>query len=155
MNHESFLVTLKHWFFAFKTYNKAIQSSLQTHFSSFFCGLKQPLRLVWNHCTMLQWYWCYLCKHFGDIWCSTPQFCEYIELTMAIFVGHMGSIPSRRGELFHIPIFRCHNMIWVFQAYHKTSNIRRTILGNKIVDHSDVVGASPVCAALTTSSFST
>ena len=39
--------------------------------------------------------------------------------------------------------------------YHKTSNIRRTLVGNKIVDHSDVVGASPVGAAPTTSSFST
>ena len=34
-------------------------------------------------------------------------------------------------------------------------DIRRTLEGNKIVDHSDVVGASPVGAALTTSSFST
>ena len=34
-------------------------------------------------------------------------------------------------------------------------NIRRTLVGNKIVDHSDVVGASPVGAAPTTSSFST
>ena len=40
------------------------------------------------------------------------------------------------------------------EAYLKTSNIRHT-LGNKIVDHSDVVGASPVGAAPTTSSFST
>ena len=39
--------------------------------------------------------------------------------------------------------------------YRKTSNIRRTVVGNKIVDHSDVVGASPVGAAPTTSSFST
>ena len=39
--------------------------------------------------------------------------------------------------------------------YRKTSNIRRTLAGNKIVDHSDVVGASPVGAAPTTSSFST
>ena len=39
--------------------------------------------------------------------------------------------------------------------YRKTSNIRRTSAGNKIVDHSDVVGASPVGAAPTTSSFST
>ena len=39
--------------------------------------------------------------------------------------------------------------------YRKTSNIRRTLLGNKIVDHSDVVGASPDGAAPTTSSFST
>ena len=40
-------------------------------------------------------------------------------------------------------------------TYHKTSNIRRILVGNKIVDHSDVVGASPVGAAPTTSSFST
>ena len=40
-------------------------------------------------------------------------------------------------------------------AYHQISNISRTLLGNKIVDHSDVVGASPVDAAPTTSSFST
>ena len=39
--------------------------------------------------------------------------------------------------------------------YRKTSNIRRTLIGNKIVDHSDVVGASPVGAAPPTSSFST
>ena len=39
--------------------------------------------------------------------------------------------------------------------YHKTSSISRTLVGNKIVDNSDVVGASPVGAAPTTSSFST
>ena len=39
--------------------------------------------------------------------------------------------------------------------YHKTSNISRTLIGNKIVDNSDVVGASPIGAAPTTSSFST
>ena len=39
--------------------------------------------------------------------------------------------------------------------YRKISNTRRTLVGNKIVDHSDVVGASPVGAAPTTSSFST
>ena len=37
----------------------------------------------------------------------------------------------------------------------KTSSISRTLVGNKIVDKSDVVGASPVGAAPTTSSFST
>ena len=31
--------------------------------------------------------------------------------------------------------------------YRKTSNISRTLVGNKIVDHSDVVGASPVGAS--------
>ena len=49
--------------------------------------------------------------------------------------------------------------------YRQVSNVRRTLVGNKIVDHSDVVGAapthsdvvgaSPVGAAPTTSSFST
>ena len=34
--------------------------------------------------------------------------------------------------------------------YRQISNISRTLVGNKIVDHSDVVGAAP-----TTSSFST
>ena len=37
----------------------------------------------------------------------------------------------------------------------EVSNIWRTLVGNKIVDHSDVVEASPVGAAPTTSSFST
>ena len=37
--------------------------------------------------------------------------------------------------------------------YRKTHNISRTLVGNKIVDNSDVVGASPVGAAPTTSSF--
>ena len=40
-------------------------------------------------------------------------------------------------------------------TYRKTSNISRTLEGNKIVDNSDAVGASPVGAAPTTSSFST
>ena len=39
--------------------------------------------------------------------------------------------------------------------YRKTSNISCTLIGNRIVDNSDVVGASPVGAAPTTSSFST
>ena len=39
--------------------------------------------------------------------------------------------------------------------YRKTSNISHTFVGNKIVDHSDVVGPSPVGAAPTISSFST
>ena len=39
--------------------------------------------------------------------------------------------------------------------YHQVSYIRRTLVGNKIVDRSDVVGASPLSAAPTTSSFST
>ena len=39
--------------------------------------------------------------------------------------------------------------------YRKTPNISRTLVGSKIVDNPDVVGASPVGAAPTTSSSST
>ena len=41
------------------------------------------------------------------------------------------------------------------KRYCKTSNINGTLEGHKIVDYSDVVGASPVGTAPTTSSFST
>ena len=40
------------------------------------------------------------------------------------------------------------------KEYHKTSNIRGTLVGYEIVDPSDAVGASPVGVAPTTSSFS-
>ena len=43
----------------------------------------------------------------------------------------------------------------IIMNYRKVSIVRRTSVGNKIVDHSDVVGASPVGAAPTTSSLST
>ena len=39
--------------------------------------------------------------------------------------------------------------------YRQVSNIRRTLVGNWIVDHSHAVGASSVGAAPTTSSFFT
>ena len=42
-----------------------------------------------------------------------------------------------------------------WDTYRQVSNISRTLAGYKIVDHSDEVGASPVGAAPTTSSFST
>ena len=37
--------------------------------------------------------------------------------------------------------------------YSQISNIRRALVENEIIDHSDVVGASPVGAAPTTSSL--
>ena len=38
--------------------------------------------------------------------------------------------------------------------YRQICNIRRTFVSNEIVDRSNVIGASPVGAAPTTSSFS-
>ena len=45
-------------------------------------------------------------------------------------------------------------IIKLYQIYRQTSNTRRALVGNNIVDHSDVVGASPVGAAPATSSIS-
>ena len=42
-----------------------------------------------------------------------------------------------------------------YATYCQISNISCTLMGYKIVDYSDVIGASPVGAAPTTSSFST
>ena len=44
---------------------------------------------------------------------------------------------------------------WPKYSSCQTSNIRWTLAGNIIVDHSAVVGASPIGAAPTTASFST
>ena len=38
-----------------------------------------------------------------------------------------------------------------YHIYRQVSNIRHTLAGNKVVDHSNIVGASPVGAAPTTS----
>ena len=74
---------------------------------------------------------------------------QYIIKQIQIITSSTGIAYSRdmemSGTLYHI----------CFKSYRKTSNISRTLVGNKIVDNSDVVGASPVGAAPTTSSFST
>ena len=65
------------------------------------------------------------------------------------------------GTHLHMPRqLCCHGLfktvvkeIIIFQV--QIRNIRRTFVGNKLVDLSDVVGASPVGAAPTTSSLST
>ena len=49
----------------------------------------------------------------------------------------------------------CTEVILEKYMYCQTSNISSTLVGNKIVDHSDLVGASPAGAAPTTSSFLT
>ena len=66
----------------------------------------------------------------------------------ADFRKHIVSL--RSSKLWFL--WKCARVIW---NYRKTSNISRTLESNKIVDNSDVVGASPVGAAPTTSSFST
>ena len=67
--------------------------------------------------------------------------------------GLMGcKVPT---DLMKISVKVATHMGFYYSIYCQTSNITCTLVGNKIVDHSDVVGASPVSAAPTTSSFST
>ena len=56
------------------------------------------------------------------------------------------------GPLWDLPVTGGFS---ITMDYRKTSNISRTLVGNKIVDNSDVVGALPVGAAPTTASFTT
>ena len=57
---------------------------------------------------------------------------------------HMFSFTSR---LYRVSLMR--------DTCHQTANISHTLVGNKIVDHSDVLGTSPVGAAPTTPSILT
>ena len=47
------------------------------------------------------------------------------------------------------------SLLPVVTDYRQISNISRTLVGNKIADHSDVVRVSPYGSGPTTSSFST
>ena len=68
----------------------------------------------------------------------------HVDLTYILIIMYTTLYP-----LFHV----C--SVFYIMIYRRVSNIRRTLAGNQIVDHSDVVGASPVGAAPITSSFST
>ena len=75
---------------------------------------------------------------------------------LAVQKGHLDQFPisyePRIEPYWTIGCYSGHNPM---DEYRKVSNIRRTSVGNTIVDHSDVVGTSPVGAAPSTSSFST
>ena len=56
------------------------------------------------------------------------------------------------GKYLHEFLADVHQKL-LFLTYRQTSNISNSLVGNKLADHSDVVEASPVGAAPTTSSF--
>ena len=72
--------------------------------------------------------------------------------------GVFGSrLSTHKINLILIPLILCfvNTTATTWGSYRQVSNIRRTLVGNKIFDNSDVVGASPVGPAPTTSSLST
>ena len=83
-----------------------------------------------------------------------------------VVITHLGDGPSVPtfvtdfpAELVSFLYYQVHKtplgLVAIGTQNYKISDIICTLSGNKIVDHSDVVGASPVGAAPTTSSFST
>ena len=78
-------------------------------------------------------------------------------------ISKLGGEWRREATGWWLKFFRSWKKFWDISSFMlywyicytwcQTSNISGTLVGNKLVDHSDVVGASPVGAAPTTSSF--
>ena len=69
--------------------------------------------------------------------------------------SYLRAVNAVRVHLYHCRQHNhnfCHKYLWGKNC-RQTSNISRTSVGNKVVDHSHVVRASPVGAAPTTFSF--
>ena len=81
--------------------------------------------------------------------CKTAK--DYVMQAIADMIDHFSRVHS--DSLMDESFAR--SVCTDTRTYRKTSDISSTLVGNKIVDHSDVVGASPVGAAPNTSSFST
>ena len=69
----------------------------------------------------------------------------------AIFLMRLCEGISVNAALCQGLLLWCH----IKMNYPQTSDISRTLIGNAVVDHTDVIAASPAGAALTISSFST
>ena len=79
----------------------------------------------------------------ASIVCIDSGTCDMIRVSLALAIRFFDISINRYTPTSHT------------SDYRQITNIRRTLVGNDVVDHSDVVGASPVGAAPTTSSFST
>ena len=83
----------------------------------------------------------------------------FITLFVILFIQTLNVSSGTQKGWFNTKIFGSSicNIEWNLSMtqyyYRQISNIRFTIVGNTVIDHSDVVGASPVGAAPTTSSL--
>ena len=80
---------------------------------------------------------------------------EFIWRNMWMYIICSYSLFATTEMALVIKILPCGGQKPVYPTYHQTSNISHTLVGNKIVDHSDVAWASPDGTGPTTSSFST
>ena len=96
--------------------------------------------------------------------CSSETTCVCIHQDISLFtLIHISMILANIYACFIYPVTKSNDiplrqicLVAKTQsnACHRTPNISRTLICNNIVGQSDVVGASPFCAAPTTSSFS-
>ena len=70
-------------------------------------------------------------------------------------VGLINNITALVQVILNQAIVWTNDGLFYWHMYRQVSNIKGTLVGNEMVDHSDVVGATPVGAAPTMSSFST
>ena len=87
--------------------------------------------------------------------CCVKRICRVTDVHAAVFCGFsdlclLSSDTAYTRQMLH-EICKVNGFEWQLQ----TSNMRRIFVGHKTVDHSEVVGASPVDVAPTISSFST
>ena len=123
---------------------------LNKRLSKQLCGWwsEMPLRPLWHHCNVI--------PMVSEI-CPCLRKSGQWKMPQGL-IGLTSCTPPTFNSWLLGPIsrtfFRCNcNLEILFYSFRKTSNIRHTLVGNKTVDHSDVVGASPVGADPTTSSF--
>ena len=79
-------------------------------------------RMFTTHCAWLLWMY------------------KYLTILFAVIQKHFHIRPFYSDMWSSI---QSHKLSSQLCTYRKTSNISRTLVGNKIVDHSDIVGASP------------
>ena len=96
-------------------------------------------------------------EYFGEVYHATMalNFSIGTQEFSSIFQAYIDGLVQERRNSRALAMESLQSCTKPSIYYRKVSNIRRALVGNKIVDHSDVVGASPVGAAPTTSSFST
>ena len=111
--------------------------------------LSAPIMVSYISVTQPQWVKCFHLNNTGfQIKLYVSIFSSFLNpYTLDCYLGHILGIERE--------CFACASNGPLCRSYRQVSNIRRTWVGNEVVDHSDVVGVSPVGAALTTPSFST
>ena len=128
--------------------------------------------IIWSNVCMLYWHICITQLQWVNIWAGAVHFLLTISLVMivGIHVRYLIIIQTEVWITSHCLGLDHETMVCTLcpamfsfrlehrqlnYKYHKSSDVSRTLVGNKFVDHSDVVGAAPVGTAPTTSSFST